>query len=168
MQLSETMLAVSGPSRAALPGRSAGVSARLVLETAAELAGLPIATLLGPGRFAAASRPRQRAWWVCRLLIPDVSTTRVGGATGGRDHSTVCSGIAAVERRLAAPYDPAVDDQDEQTALNALLQAVRSKAEPAHISGLLTSLELRAAALRTELDDLESRLARLRLYSERA
>jgi chromosomal replication initiator protein len=57
------------------------------------------AELVSGRRTARLALPRQLAMYLCRRHT-DVPLSRIGAELGGRDHSTIAHGLAAIERRL--------------------------------------------------------------------
>jgi chromosomal replication initiator protein len=60
-----------------------------VVEAVAERFGTTPAVLKGPNRNKEISLARQIAMYLCRELMPEMSTSLTGAAFGGRDHATV-------------------------------------------------------------------------------
>lgn len=65
----------------------------------AEYYGITITDLCNGGRSVHFSHPRQVAWSLIRDLRPKVSLPAIGRAFGRRDHTTVLSGLKAIEAR---------------------------------------------------------------------
>lgn len=63
---------------------------------------VPVEDLRGPRRQQSIARARQCAFALCNELCKDVSLNQIGKFFGGRDHTTVKHGIAAVARRKTA------------------------------------------------------------------
>lgn len=74
--------------------------AQIVSEVAAKH-GLTVAELKGPGRAQRVSKPRQEAMHQMHSL-KRWSLSQIGGALGGRDHTTVLHGVRQHAKRLAA------------------------------------------------------------------
>ena len=68
----------------------------------AEHFGLTVEQLRGPKRDREIVVPRQIAAYLSREET-DASLVRIGGALGGRDHSTIIHGCAKIEREMS--YD---------------------------------------------------------------
>lgn len=71
-----------------------------IVEATARYFDLTSEDIIGPSRLASVSIPRQVAMYLAREVTTR-STTEVGMAIGGRDHTTVLHGVAAVKRRMA-------------------------------------------------------------------
>lgn len=69
---------------------------RHFVERAAKEAGVPVDVILGPSRRRPVSKPRQRA--MADAWQAGWSSTQVGRAFGGRDHSTVMHAVSQMER----------------------------------------------------------------------
>lgn len=79
------------------------VAVDTVVKRAAWRTGATVAALRGPGRV----RRLARARWAVMVVLSDggLSLTRIGGALGGRDHSTVIHGLRRAEELM--PNDTA-------------------------------------------------------------
>ncbi len=67
--------------------------------------------ILGPSRHQFVSIPRQEVMWRLRMICwkdgsPKHSFPEIGRAIGGRDHTTVLSGVRRHERRLGGENAP--------------------------------------------------------------
>ena len=102
-------LVVSLPAPAPLPGAGRGPRAegdppppslRRILGAAARRHGLAVADLTGPSRRRSVAEARGEAMYIARALT-DRSLQALGGAFGGRDHTTVMHGIRVTVRRRA-------------------------------------------------------------------
>jgi hypothetical protein len=71
-----------------------------IVEATARYFELSVADITGPARTYKVSIPRQVAMYLAREVTTR-STTEVGVALGGRDHTTVMHGAAAIKRRMA-------------------------------------------------------------------
>lgn len=67
--------------------------------------GLDHAMMISPARYRKYARPRQIVMHVARLFI-GASTTVIGNALGGRDHSTILHGTRCIRRLVL--YDPKI------------------------------------------------------------
>lgn len=85
--------------------RPTGVVAQIVEECAAA-SGFTVGQMLGPGRRQRISAARHMCMALVHRNCPHLSLTRIGEIFGGRDHSTVASGIARGEA-LLTPEDGA-------------------------------------------------------------
>lgn len=86
--------------------------------------GLTRATMIGPMRTRAVSRPRQIAMFLTKEFLPQMSLPQIGRKFGGKDHTSVLHavrGIAALIKR-----DPVVAAQVEE--LRATISAARAAA----------------------------------------
>ena len=102
-------LVVSLPAPAPRPGAGRGPRAegdlpppslRRILAAAARRHGLAVADLTGPSRRRSVTEARGEAMYIARALT-DRSLQALGGAFGGRDHTTVMHGIRVTVRRRA-------------------------------------------------------------------
>lgn len=84
--------AAVGPSR---------VLAKTVIEAVAAEYGLTYADMVGKRRAPRFAQPRQHAYWAVKQRCPHLSYVQIGGAFGGRDHTTIIHGIRAHEKRMA-------------------------------------------------------------------
>lgn len=96
------------------------ISAKLVVRTVAEFRGISPSQLAGPRRDRRLAWPRQEACWILQRRS-GMSLPRIGRFLGGRDHTTILYGVAAVERRRA-------DDPDYRTATDNLMALIDAKA----------------------------------------
>lgn len=81
------------------PGRTTWSLPRIV-RSAARRHGLSATTLVGGGRSRSVVQARNLAMYLARTLTGSSFGT-IGGAFGGRDHTTVMRGVRAIESRLA-------------------------------------------------------------------
>ncbi len=65
------------------------ITLEAVQRAVAEHFDVRIADLRGPSRQRQIAFPRQLAMYLCKQLIPSLSLNEIGGAFGGRDHTTV-------------------------------------------------------------------------------
>jgi hypothetical protein len=77
-----------------------------VLELVSERYGIRVADIVSRRRDAVICHPRQVAMWLAREVLKR-SLPEIGRALGGRDHTTVISGIRKINRLRQA--DPAFD-----------------------------------------------------------
>jgi hypothetical protein len=75
------------------------VTIRAVQDTVCAHYSLSRDLLLSHKRTRFIARPRQIAMWLCRKLTTG-STTAIGQAFGGRDHTTVLHGVATIEHLM--------------------------------------------------------------------
>jgi hypothetical protein len=71
-----------------------------IVEATARYFDISTAELIGQSRAYRVCIPRQIAMYLCRDVTTR-STTEVGVALGGRDHTTIMHGVAAIKRRMA-------------------------------------------------------------------
>lgn len=88
---------------------------REIKKAVADYYGITMTDLCNGGREIAFSHPRQVAFAVIRRVKPGVGLSRVGLAFGGRDHTTVISGLRAVDARA---------DPDEIEAIEKISKGV--------------------------------------------
>lgn len=79
-----------------------------ILRAAARCHGLPATALLGASRSRTVVQARNLAMYLARHLTGGSFGT-IGGAFGGRDHTTVMRGVRAIERRLSRDAAYAAD-----------------------------------------------------------
>ena len=72
---------------------------------------LPVSALLGPSKLRRFARPRQIAMHLARALTPCTFAV-IGRSIGGRDHSTVCHAVDAIDRLCVADEGIANDLAD--------------------------------------------------------
>jgi chromosomal replication initiator protein len=89
-------------SEAVYPNPKRILEPEQVVSVVAEHFGLTVEQLRGPKRDREIVVPRQIAAYLSREET-DASLVRIGGALGGRDHSTVIHGCAKIEREMS--YD---------------------------------------------------------------
>lgn len=77
------------------------ITVRDIVRAAAAQCGVTIADVCSCRRNAAVMRPRLIAYWLSRYCTPR-TLPEIGRAIGGRDHTSVLSGIRKVDRLLAA------------------------------------------------------------------
>lgn len=75
-----------------------------ILTAVAAEFGVTVDDLRGPSRRGCYAYPRQMVMYLGRNLTP-WSLDRIGAELGGRDHTTIMHGVAAVTRRLAEDLD---------------------------------------------------------------
>lgn len=95
-------------ARSALAGRIGAqaarrVTAELIIETIARQYGLESADITGKKRNREIALPRQIAMYVCREMT-SLSTTSIGRAFGGRDHTTVMHGCDKIGEAMKADF----------------------------------------------------------------
>lgn len=83
---------------AASPGRR--TTATEILEAVAAAFMIKITALKGPKRDRPIARPRQVFMYLCRTELA-LTLDDIGGALGGRDHTTVLHGVETVSRELS-------------------------------------------------------------------
>jgi hypothetical protein len=84
-----------------------------VLQLVSERYSTPISDIVSRRRDAVICHPRQVAMWLAREVLKR-SLPEIGRAIGGRDHTTVISGIRKIERLRQA--DPAFDSELNELA----------------------------------------------------
>jgi len=89
-------------SEAVYPNPKRILEPEQVVSLVAEHYGLTVEQLRGPKRDRDIVVPRQIAAYLSREET-DASLVRIGGALGGRDHSTIIHGCAKIEREMS--YD---------------------------------------------------------------
>ena len=89
-------------SEAVYPNPKRILEPEQVVAVVAEHFGLTVEQLRGPKRDREIVVPRQIAAYLSREET-DASLVRIGGALGGRDHSTIIHGCAKIEREMG--YD---------------------------------------------------------------
>ena len=95
-------------ARTALAGRIGAqapraVTAELIIEMVARQYDAAPEDLVGKKRSQQIALPRQIAMYICRRMTP-LSTTKIGEAFGGRDHTTVMHGCDKIAESMAADY----------------------------------------------------------------
>ena len=75
------------------------VTAELIIETVAEKYGITAGDITGKRRSREIATPRQVAMYICREMT-DLSTTSIGRAFGGRDHTTVMHGCDKITETM--------------------------------------------------------------------
>lgn len=77
------------------------ITGRAVADAVAQIYGLTFDELCSVNRAHRFVRPRQLAMYAIRQFCPHMSYPAIGRLLGGRDHSTVVSGVRRVETLLA-------------------------------------------------------------------
>ncbi|MCL2044415.1 MAG: chromosomal replication initiator protein DnaA [Treponema sp.] len=95
--------------------RQANLSIETIQKAVADFYSLGINDLKGKKRNQKVVFPRQIAMFICREMT-DFSTTEIGEAFGGRDHTTVMHSIAKIEGLLIT--DPTLDSTIENLKKN--------------------------------------------------
>ena len=95
-------------ARSALAGRIGAQSARkvtaeLIIETVADQYGTSPEEIIGKKRSQEIAMPRQIAMYICRKMT-SLSTTNIGRAFGGRDHTTVMHGCDKIADAMNADF----------------------------------------------------------------
>jgi chromosomal replication initiator protein len=90
-----------------------------VVESVAERFGITTQAILGPSRNKDVSLARQVAIYICRELMPQVNTTVMGAAFGGRDHATIVYACQKVKVLMDA-------DAELKGMVSALLKSLTS------------------------------------------
>ena len=80
------------------PGRR--VAPQEVLDAVAAHFGIKVTTLKGPKRDRPIARPRQVFMYLCRTEL-GLTLEDVGGALGGRDHTTIMHGVETITKELS-------------------------------------------------------------------
>ena len=75
------------------------LSEQKIINVVADYYSLPVHQLTGKQRTNQVAMPRHIAMYLIRILL-DVSYTKIGQTFGGKDHSTVMSGVEKVEKQL--------------------------------------------------------------------
>lgn len=76
------------------------ISTQELLESVATYYGIKSTALKGPKRDRPIARPRQVFMYLCRTEL-GLTHDDIGGALGGRDHTTIMHGVEAVTRELS-------------------------------------------------------------------
>lgn len=120
---------------------------RAMRRMCAEAFGIEEHRLVGAGRKPDVVIARQATYLVLRRRWPDMSFPRIGDLMGGRDHSTIISGIAAIERKMA-------DDPALRQVVAALIKGRLPAQSDAHVFQWRTHLmrEARREALAASLE----------------
>jgi chromosomal replication initiator protein len=90
--------------------RQANLSIEIIQKVVADFYSLSVSDLRGKKRTQKIVYPRQLSMFICRE-ITDFSTTEIGEAFGGRDHTTVMHSIDKIQGLLIT--DPALDSTVE-------------------------------------------------------
>ena len=95
-------------ARTALAGRigaqaARAVTAELIIEMVARQYGTSPEDITGKNRSQQIALPRQVAMYICRRMT-QLSTTRIGQAFGGRDHTTVMHGCDKIAEAMEADF----------------------------------------------------------------
>ena len=90
--------------------RQANLSIEIIQKVVADFYSLSVSDLKGKKRTQKIVYPRQLSMFICRE-ITDFSTTEIGEAFGGRDHTTVMHSIDKIQGLLIT--DPALDSTIE-------------------------------------------------------
>lgn len=80
-------------------------TARQVLAEVADRHRIDMADLIGPCRQYRFSRPRMEAYFRIYTECPHLSFPAIGRAIGGRDHTTILSGVKAYCRKTGIDYN---------------------------------------------------------------
>jgi chromosomal replication initiator protein len=86
------------------------LSIEIIQKAIADTYSISINDLKGPKRTQKIVYPRQLAMYICREMT-DFSTTEIGEAFGGRDHTTVMHSIEKIQNRFIT--DPSLDSTIE-------------------------------------------------------
>ena len=90
--------------------RQANLSIEIIQKAVADFYSLSVSDLKGKKRNQKIVYPRQLSMFICREMT-DFSTTEIGEAFGGRDHTTVMHSIDKIQNLLIT--DPALDSTIE-------------------------------------------------------
>ncbi|MDO4866258.1 MAG: chromosomal replication initiator protein DnaA [Clostridia bacterium] len=95
-------------ARSALAGRIGAqtarkVTAELIIETVADQYGTSPEEITGKKRSQEIAMPRQIAMYICRKMT-SLSTTNIGRAFGGRDHTTVMHGCDKITEAMNSDF----------------------------------------------------------------
>ncbi len=71
------------------PFRTRVIKVSDIIKAVSEKFGITESAMLSPVRHKDVSLARQTAIYICRELLPEMSTTHIGEAFGGRDHATI-------------------------------------------------------------------------------
>ena len=87
------------------PDENVTVTIDKIQEVVANEYSLTVKDLKGKKRSAQIALPRQIAMYLARTMIVDISTTDIGDAFGGRDHTTVMHACNKIKTKLESePY----------------------------------------------------------------
>jgi len=86
------------------------LSIEIIQKAIADTYSISINDIKGPKRTQKIVYPRQLAMYICREMT-DFSTTEIGEAFGGRDHTTVMYSIEKIQNRFIT--DPSLDSTIE-------------------------------------------------------
>lgn len=81
------------------------VTARRVTEGVAERHGLKMKDMESPARYRRLAWPRQEAYFEAYVQCTHISLPEIGRICGGRDHTTVRSGIIKHAARIGLDYE---------------------------------------------------------------
>ena len=81
------------------PNQKRTITPELIINTVAEHFDLTIADLIGNKRSSKIAYPRQIAMYLCRHMT-DTTLKIIGDSLGGRDHTTIMSGIRRIEKEV--------------------------------------------------------------------
>jgi chromosomal replication initiator protein len=101
------------------PDGAAGVAAvglEDILATVAAAFGLKVSDLTGPSRLRQAAWPRRVAMFLARELTRQ-TTTEIGAAFGGRDHSTVIHALKKINTELKLPTQAKLVENIKRTIM---------------------------------------------------
>jgi len=80
-------------------------SARSVIEEVAARYGLQLKDMQSPARYRRLAWPRQEAYFEAYVQCPHISLPAIGRILGGRDHTTIRTGIIHHARRIGLDYE---------------------------------------------------------------
>ena len=95
------------------PNQKRTITPELIINTVAEHFDLTTADLIGNKRSSKIAYPRQIAMYLCRHMT-DTTLKIIGDSLGGRDHTTIMSGIRRIEKE--------VDTSDETSEIINILK----------------------------------------------
>lgn len=81
------------------PNQKRTITPELIINTVAEHFDLTTADLIGNKRSSKIAYPRQIAMYLCRHMT-DTTLKIIGDSLGGRDHTTIMSGIRRIEKEV--------------------------------------------------------------------
>jgi chromosomal replication initiator protein len=100
VSLTEQMNALSTEEEPTLAPAPRRLLIAEVKQVVSKRLGVPIEIMTGPSRLQDYAIARQLCWYILRSYDPPVSLPRLGREFGGRDHTTVFTGVRSIAARL--------------------------------------------------------------------